>query len=574
MQKANHSPARRGLSINTLLILSFVVIALVPISILGFKVYDAAWDNAWREVKEKHQLLAENLASPLNVYVSTHQETLALTADLIQDIRPAADMEAIEHVLEDGLDHAKGLRSLLLLEADGHSIAVSSRYPMDNPLQQQAWFQSATFFQQAVQRHQPVVSPVVTNPFTGRITLFLATPLSNKEHPGETRVLLGELSIAFIESLRQRIRFGTNGHSAIVDQLGQVIAHPNPAWMDASITDLSNLNVVQAMMAGKTGVTEFYSPFIKDNMVAGYTAVPKLGWGVMVPQPKVEVEAQVLRVLEAQLSWALAGLAIAALAGFTLARWITRPINRLARAGRSLRKGNFSRGLPRSRDYAPREIQQLDRALGDAVDELIDSRSELDALNRSLQQRVDEATTELRRANAKLEQLALRDHLTQLANRRHFEETMASLASRRQGDSQTICLLLLDIDKFKEVNDHYGHAAGDAVLMQMGDILRNSLRSSDMAARYAGDEFIVLLRTDLATARQRAAELRETIDQHRFHFEDDSLHTTVSIGLVTCELGSPDRSLKDVLHRVDEAMYEAKRQGRNRVAEIPLKAAC
>ena len=100
------------------------------------------------------------------------------------------------------------------------------------------------------------------------------------------QLLIGELKIAPIEKLRRGIRFGKGGHSAIVDNHGRVIAHPNPDWMNNDIVDLSNLPIVQKMMAGETGVTEFFSPFKKHDMVAGYTSVAGLGWGIMVPQPK------------------------------------------------------------------------------------------------------------------------------------------------------------------------------------------------------------------------------------------------------------------------------------------------
>jgi diguanylate cyclase (GGDEF)-like protein len=559
----------KGASINTLMVLGFVLVALVPISILGFKIYNAAWENAWREVREKHQLLAENLASPLSIYVGTHQELLALTADLLQDMGHGPKASA--PILKDSLDHAKGLRALLLLDAGGRILESVARYPITDAQRHQQWFKQADFFQQAVQQHQPVVSPVVINPITGHTTLFLATPLARASNPAESRVLVGELSIELIESLRQRIRFGANGHSAIVDQLGHVIAHPNPDWMKDHIIDLSNLSVVKQMMAGKTGVTEFFSPFIKDNMVAGYTAVPGLGWGVMVPQPKWEVEQQVRALLMAQLGWGIFGAALALACGFLMARWITRPINTLAQAGRQLHETAFQSGLPALQRYAPREIQQLNSTLGGAVNELITSRGELAELNRSLQERVDQATANLREANSRLEQLAKRDHLTQLANRRYFELTVANLASRRQGDGQHVCMLLLDVDKFKEVNDQYGHAAGDAVLMQIGEILRQSLRQSDLAARYAGDEFVILMRAGLDDGRTRAAQLREAIDRHQFMFEDHTLHTTVSIGLVSCSIDDDSDNVQDILRRVDEAMYVAKHQGRNRIAEVPLK---
>jgi diguanylate cyclase (GGDEF)-like protein len=570
MSTNNNTATPRGLSIHTLLILSFVVVSLMPISILGFKIYDAAWGNAWREVREKHQSLAKNLAAPIQRYLDDRHVALSLVKKQLRNLPMGANKNQTHRILSDGLGGLNDFQALFLLTPDQTILDYASRYAVQEPSKIRLDIDDNDFFRRVIAAGRPLLSPVVINPLSGKTTLLVALPLGINSLQGDACFLVGELRLEVIEHMRSGIHFGRHGHSAIVDGLGHVVAHPNPAWMDDTIKDLSNLSIVKEMMAGDTGVTEFYSPFKKEDMVAGYTAIPGYGWGIMVPQPRIEVQEQVDKVLRAELIWAMAGLTIALVVGFSLARWITRPINRLAAAGRGLQENNYEYRLPRSRDFAPREIQQLGKAFGGAVKDLITSRHELDALNQSLQQRVDEATAELRMANAKLEQLAQQDHLTQLANRRHFEETMTSLASRRQGDPQTVCLLLLDIDRFKEINDRYGHAAGDAVLTQIAEILRLSLRHTDLAARYAGDEFVVMLRADLAAGRHRASQLRESIDTHPFVYDGKQLRATVSIGLVSCQINQDCCSVEDVLRQVDEAMYEAKHQGRNRIAEMPL----
>ncbi len=256
---------------------------------------------------------------------------------------------------------------------------------------------------------------------------------------------------------------------------------------------------------------------------------------------------------------------------FSLARWITRPLHALAKAGQQLHDTQFKSELPKIGPNAPLEIQQLGSSLVDTVDELIASRSELEAINSTLQERIDAATRSLRKGNEKLKLLAQRDHLTQIANRRHFEQVLATLDSRRKDDDESLCILLLDVDKFKSINDNYGHAAGDAVLIQISGLLQHGLRTTDLAARYAGDEFVVLLRADLEVGRRRAQELRDVIDSHHFQFEGKTLHTTVSIGLAFCQSASTCVDPDELLRQVDVAMYEAKRQGRNRIVEVERK---
>lgn len=568
--QSSHTSARRGLSINTLLVLCFVVVALVPISILGFKVYDAAWENAWREVQEKHQSLAKNLAAPLSTYISDRHIALSLIAGQLTQLKDSGNKKQISIILEQGLIQLNRFQAMYVLDPQQRILNVASNYTVDIQQTPRLDLPNSDFLDTAFQANNIQLSPVVFNPLSHRTTIFIALPVNLDSKGKPQQLLVGELKIGVIESMRASIQFGKHGHSAIVDQLGGVIAHPNPDWMHDYIKNLSKLDIVQSMMSGTTGVTEFYSPFKKEYMVAGFTFVPKYGWGIMVPQPKSEVEAQVATLLRAELTWALAGLGIALIFGLSLARWITRPLNQLVAAGQGLQEKNYGYRLPHTSHSAPQEIQQLSRAFDGAVKNLINSREELDTLNQSLQHRVDEATAELREANSKLEELAKVDHLTQLANRRHFEYIMTQLASRRQGDSQSVCLLLLDIDHFKHINDDQGHAAGDAVLMQIGEILQQSLRNTDIAARYAGDEFVVLLRADLDAGRIRANQLREAINDHHFTYDGKDLHATVSIGLVSCDINIECTGFEEVLRRVDDAMYEAKRLGRNRVSEITL----
>lgn len=556
-----------GLSINTLLVISFVAVSLLPISILGFKIYDAAWENAWREVQEKHQSLAKNLAAPLARYIDDRHLALALLAEQFSQLPNPTDRQHSTALLEQSLHRLSRFHAVFLLDRDLQVINHASPYAVDSTRSPGFHLGGDPFLQTAFNSRLASLSPVVRNPFSGKTTLFIAQAIRPDAAGVATQLLVAELKISVIEKMRAGISFGEHGHSAIVDPLGQVIAHPNPGWMKDSVKSLAKLHIVQAMIDGKTGVTEFYSPFKKASMVAGYTVVPVYGWGIMVPQPKSEVEAQVARVLRAELEWALAGLCVAVIVGLSLARWITRPINQLVLAGRGLQENNYEYRLPHPRSYAPREIQQLGHAFGGAVKRLIGSRQELDRLNQSLQLRVEAATAELREANTKLESLAKVDHLTQLANRRHFEDVMTGLASRRQDDPQSVCLLLLDIDQFKTINDQQGHAAGDAVLIQIGELLQQNLRATDIAARYAGDEFVVLLRADVEIGRQCAQQLREAIDRHRFVYADQTLHATVSIGLVSCDNHQQCNGIEELLRRVDDAMYEAKRLGRNRIAE-------
>jgi diguanylate cyclase (GGDEF)-like protein len=331
----------------------------------------------------------------------------------------------------------------------------------------------------------------------------------------------------------------------------------------------ANLPIVKEMMAGKTGVTEFYSPFIEAPMVAGYSAVPGVGWGVMVPQPKSEVAAEVSRLLWAEFTWGAFGLAMALALAFLLARWITRPLNQLAGAATDLTVRGFRGHMSSVQEGAPRELRQLGQAFSTLVDGLQHAREEVDQLNRSLSARIDEATQELRQANQQLERLAQEDHLTGLANRRYFEEHLRQSGQGRRMDDVSLCVILIDVDHFKQVNDSYGHAAGDAVLVQLSSLLKSATRHGDLVARYGGDEFVIKMHCDADVSRQRAQDILRAVENHVFTFEGTALHVTVSVGLLRQD-PTVVTDLDTLLQRVDRALYDAKGAGRNCLVEVAI----
>jgi diguanylate cyclase (GGDEF)-like protein len=547
-------------SITRSVVLSFLLISLVPISILGFKVYQAAWNNAWREINEKHRLLAMNLASPISIYINDHRHMLGLLAKTIEQRSGSSAPQNYSQLLGDTVDNLKDFRSLILVGANGHTLAFAGELNASRIHVDDTSFATEKCFIGTRNKKIWHMSGIKTSPMNGEPTIIMGQPVLSADG-GIQAVLLGELRTELIERLRKNIKFGKMGHSAIVDKFGRVVAHPNPQWM-REMRDLSDLPVVQKMLAGETGVTEFYSPFIKADMVAGFTGVPNIGWGVMVPQPKSEVEQQVRELLFSQLGWGAGGLALAALLAIVLARWITGPVNRLADAAQDLVNSGFQGAIPEMAPNAPLELRQLSLALKKLIDGLQKSRSEVEDLNANLQRKVQEATHQLREANQRLKEQAHYDHLTSLANRRQFEYTLANGPGRRESDATSMCILLIDVDHFKSINDSFGHAAGDQVLIQIAGILDRVMRHGDLVVRYGGDEFAACMHCSVTTGRMRAQEILDNIRNTRFRWQDNVIPVTVSIGLFHDDSGDmPD--LETVLRNADAAMYEAKRKGRD-----------
>lgn len=161
-------------------------------------------------------------------------------------------------------------------------------------------------------------------------------------------------------------------------------------------------------------------------------------------------------------------------------------------------------------------------------------------------------------------QLAVTDTLTQLANRRRFDEELSTECGRVRRHGRDLSLIMLDIDYFKHVNDEHGHQAGDSVLFHIGQLIRARVRGHDLAARIGGEELAILMpETNLRGAATVAEELRQAIEHHTFEFADRHLHVTVSIGCA--QYSAIDEDAAGFMGRCDGQLYAAKAAGRNRV---------
>lgn len=167
----------------------------------------------------------------------------------------------------------------------------------------------------------------------------------------------------------------------------------------------------------------------------------------------------------------------------------------------------------------------------------------------------------LRKMNKKLESLATLDPLTNLPNRRFFDKQVAyEKAISRRYKTKT-ALLLIDIDDFKEINDTYGHHAGDQVLVKLAQILQSNIRESDVVARWGGEEFIIMLsHTPLEGAEILATRLLDTIQYHRFKTDQGSIEITISIGIGPLYAES---SFDLSYETIDKALYQSKDNGKN-----------
>ncbi len=168
-------------------------------------------------------------------------------------------------------------------------------------------------------------------------------------------------------------------------------------------------------------------------------------------------------------------------------------------------------------------------------------------------------------------ELALRDGLTKLYNRKFFMDRLKPECAFRTRHAGPLALIMLDVDRFKKVNDTFGHQAGDFVLVKLARSVEPVLRAEDTLARYGGEEFVVLCRDTAEEAALALAErIRERIARSRFQFEGRLIPTTISLGVACVAGSSGEQSPEALLSAADTALYAAKNNGRNRVESVRL----
>jgi diguanylate cyclase (GGDEF)-like protein len=224
-------------------------------------------------------------------------------------------------------------------------------------------------------------------------------------------------------------------------------------------------------------------------------------------------------------------------------------------------------------DTTANKVEGLDAGADDYITKPInfaELEAKVNALLRikSLETELRDRKNEVEVLNGKLTRISLTDGLTEIDNRRCLEERLHEMWQHSVRLHEPIALIMCDIDKFKSVNDNYGHQAGDSVLKEVARLLKEDAREIDRVGRYGGEEFLLILQgTVLDAAVTFAERLREKVEGHTFTYTGGTLRRTISCGVAA----SPHPRVKDqeaLLKAADEALYVAKETGRNRVVRF------
>jgi len=331
-----------------------LVLAAVPVAIFYKHVKDTSFARELSYVNQNHLIIAQNLSRAMSRFASDAQVTFNLAINQSSSVdRSMAFADALA---------AYGICEIQIYDNSGNVVGRIEGKPEHHPVDRLAPELFADLRTLARDGNgESVVSGIRI--LDGVPHFFIARKLDNG------LVAIAPWSTAYVNELQKSIAFGERGHSMVVDQFGHVVAHPNPQWQ-ATAKDASRLSVVQEMMAGRTGVMQFYSPPMAADMIAGFTSVPETGWGVMVPQPISELEDHARQVQRATLAFAGVVLLLASSIGLAFSRALAAPIEAVASSAAGLARGDFSTRVSGLPWFAPRETRQLAQAFDSMAEEL------------------------------------------------------------------------------------------------------------------------------------------------------------------------------------------------------------
>ncbi len=379
----------------------------------------------------------------------------------------------------------------------------------------------------------------------GRVVQLASAPVQDlaSRRIGSLHALIG---IGAIEAVLPREGLGPRGRITLLDAAGQLL-------LRRANLDSTGSQDVPSPAAGVTN----YVRAGGERVIGSSAPFERFGWTLVVEEPYDDAFAPVVAAIRKILAINLGIVVVFGAIAYGIARSITRPIQSLS--GAALRIAAGDTDVVVYAEPGGGEIGVLTRAFDVMTTCLRENREEIERQQRE----IEGANRRLVAQNEDLAHLSITDDLTKLHNHRFFQEHLPREVKRARRSKRPLCLILIDIDDFKKLNDRYGHAAGDAVLRRLGAVMTEQTRETDLLVRYGGEEFALLAGdTDLDGALALAEKIRTAVAEDSISITRERrvvrLGVTVSIG-VSRFRGNAKRLFNDA----DRALYEAKDDGKN-----------
>lgn len=357
--------ALHNIRLHHILFLAFTLISAVPVLILSAWVQRSALESEVDAVEEKHLLLAYNLTNGLTQYVISIKSALNTVEKYINND------QSVE--LLGGMLNTLGVEFVWVMDKKGRDQSPDT---LQSQLQRERIPNNigkllSPYMEQAEASHDDTVFSGVLYDSRDESVLYIIKALDDG-------FLVAMMNTRFFQSMQKKVVFGERGHAAIVDQYGHTLAHPSEVWRKTR-KDITVLPPVQLMTEGKTGVSRFYSPVMKADMVAGYTVEAQTGWGVMIPQPFDELVDNASGARFFAIVITLLGITTAGLISWWLARFMCRPLAAVAESAQLAASGDVMKAIRSMPHFAPIELRELTNSFNLMVEEINTKNKEMAA---------------------------------------------------------------------------------------------------------------------------------------------------------------------------------------------------
>lgn len=503
---------------SSLLVLVFVCIvpAVVLSAFLAFNNYHLFKNQLYAETQRLAQLVIDDVDRELSG-VESGLRVLATSEALKR-----GDFRSFHAIAREALK-SQIVYNYILTDRDGHQL-LNTLVPYGTPLPAAG---TPPQLAKVFAEERAALTDFFIGPVTGKPALAMGVPVVGADGKVAYSLNIGLAPGRLNEVLnRQPLAEGWLG--ALIDASGTIVGRTRDAERFVGQKAVGELfaNIV----AHRVGVME---TFTRDGLpvMTAYARSPTWGWAVAVGAPKQLMETRLNNAVLSIVLTTVLVLAIGTWVAFSIIRRLTRSIEALNAAALAINDGN------------PVTLPKTQLTEAEAIGRAIVRASEL---------------------SSEVHHRAYHDTLTGLGNRALFYEFLEKNLARAERDGSGFSLLMLDLDRFKLVNDQEGHAAGDAVLRAVATRIRAEIRAQDLAARLGGDEFAVLLvNTDRDNAREVARRLNFSLATP---YAESRTGISASIGIVNWHAGIGSGSM--MLEMADKALYQVKARGRNAALEV------
>ena len=423
---------------------------------------------------------------------------------------------------------------LMVLDLDGKVVASSGevsqiRLPLD--------------WQTILHSETQIVGDVYWDPKTGRAKLVVAVP-AQRADGRLIGAFAAELNLAPVRLLLRAFARDSTGAIFLVNSKGYPIASSEGMTPVLVKTRMAPPTMKKLLKSARAPFT--YTSFGGRNVIGTLEHVPQVTWATISEISAESAFQQVRHFRDVSLLVIAVLLVLVAAAGYRLGRLIARPLELLTKGAGEVAAGDLAVDLPDAPGGG--EVGYLTDVFNHMVSRLREGRRELDLIHETL-----------RKKNEELERLSTTDSLTGLDNHRELMQRLDHEEARCKRERRSFSVLVGDVDHFKQYNDAFGHPAGDEVLKAISEIMREAARPVDCVARYGGEEFVVMM-PDAAPAD--ALELAEHIRARVAAKKFTGRKMTLSIGVATFPEDAD--TAEGLISVADEALYQAKREGRDR----------